>query len=389
MKEQIEHLLDEWNNSGIEPHRLLEYDPGERYFLAKLYDEVSKTFSLTFKSDYYYDPAFGRNVYHTYSKVIASCLWLEDQADIIYETLCVKQQLCKKVSNVSVVDLSAVIFDGISWLGFPVLTLSVLLAKYGIHKICHCENGSPKKSSSNIFKPLTHFYLKDATAAQPSAHYEGFLRVALIYVSQNNYELARKRLKDCEAWLREEKSIKLPKKLKQELLDEYKDKKRDKIFDKKKLKWGKHLLATDFRSVGRHILNMALKEDSEGKLTTQQDKAVIFNEIGYAYVQIGDYNKARKLLNEALDILPKDSAALDSLGWLEYKEGKYTTAKKFFERSIKHDKKYHYETQYHLICTLTALGQYDKAFLIYDEIREKDPRNKWCLEAKKILPRSI
>ena len=74
----------------------------------------------------------------------------------------------------------------------------------------------------------------------------------------------------------------------------------------------------------------ALEDDSENPTA--------LNGMGYVLACEGeDLTKALSCCKKALDILPESAACLDSLGWVYYKMGLYSEAKKFLKRAMKAD----------------------------------------------------
>ena len=63
--------------------------------------------------------------------------------------------------------------------------------------------------------------------------------------------------------------------------------------------------------------------------TINPNNPEVLNYIGYSYADKGIYfKKARELLSKALKISPDDPYIIDSIAWLNYKEGEYQGRKK-------------------------------------------------------------
>lgn len=94
------------------------------------------------------------------------------------------------------------------------------------------------------------------------------------------------------------------------------------------------------------IFALAILYDAYGKkdeaLTTMEklasinpNNAEVLNYIGYTYADKGvDLRKAREFLSKALKLSPDDPYILDSLAWLNYKEGNIKGAKEQMEKAL-------------------------------------------------------
>jgi tetratricopeptide (TPR) repeat protein len=97
---------------------------------------------------------------------------------------------------------------------------------------------------------------------------------------------------------------------------------------------------------GALIFALAVLYDAYGKkdeaLKAMEDLAIIdpdnaevLNYIGYTYADKGvDLKKARTLLSKALKLSPDDPYIIDSIAWLNYKEGNIDSAKKQTDKAI-------------------------------------------------------
>ncbi|WP_407396842.1 tetratricopeptide repeat protein [Treponema sp.] len=76
----------------------------------------------------------------------------------------------------------------------------------------------------------------------------------------------------------------------------------------------------------------------EKSLSYDGSNPTALNGMGYVLACEGaDLTKALSCCKKALDILPDSAACLDSLGWVYYKMGLYSEAKKYLERARKED----------------------------------------------------
>jgi len=73
----------------------------------------------------------------------------------------------------------------------------------------------------------------------------------------------------------------------------------------------------------------------EAVLELNPNNPEILNYIGYSYADKGvNFKKARELLTKALKLSPNDPYIVDSIAWLDYKEGNLATAKKDVEKVV-------------------------------------------------------
>lgn len=76
----------------------------------------------------------------------------------------------------------------------------------------------------------------------------------------------------------------------------------------------------------------------EKALADDSENPTALNGMGYVLACEGeDLAKALSCCKKALDILPESAACLDSLGWVYFKMGLYSEAKKFLKRAMKAD----------------------------------------------------
>jgi len=90
------------------------------------------------------------------------------------------------------------------------------------------------------------------------------------------------------------------------------------------------------------------------------------------------FKDARKYLKRALELRPNDAAILDSMGWLEYREGRYEKAFTLLTKAYK--KVPEGEIAAHLGEVLWMLGRQKEARDLWGKALQRDPKDKYLLE---------
>lgn len=131
---------------------------------------------------------------------------------------------------------------------------------------------------------------------------------------------------------------------------------------------------------------MGRKEDSieamKEVVRLKPENAEALNYLGYTYADLGiNLDEAEKLIQTALRIKPNDGYITDSLGWLNYKKGRYHDALKYLNRAVElvPDDPVILE---HLGDVYQKMGRGDKALMYYKRSLEKKTKNKKSLEKK-------
>jgi tetratricopeptide (TPR) repeat protein len=131
---------------------------------------------------------------------------------------------------------------------------------------------------------------------------------------------------------------------------------------------------------------MGRKEDSiqamKEVVRIKPENAEALNYLGYTYADLGiNLDEAEKLIQTALKIKPNDGYITDSLGWLNYKRGRYQDALKYLNRAVElvPDDPVILE---HLGDVHQKLGRNEKAMIYYKQSLEKKTKNKKLLEEK-------
>jgi tetratricopeptide (TPR) repeat protein len=112
------------------------------------------------------------------------------------------------------------------------------------------------------------------------------------------------------------------------------------------------------------------------------DNAEALNYLGYTYTDLGiNLDEAEALIQTALKIKPDDGYITDSLGWLNYKRGRYDEALLYLNRAVElvPDDPIILE---HLGDVYLKLERPDKALLYYRRSHEKQNKNKESIKEK-------
>ncbi|MBQ0724439.1 MAG: tetratricopeptide repeat protein [Cycloclasticus sp.] len=103
------------------------------------------------------------------------------------------------------------------------------------------------------------------------------------------------------------------------------------------------------------------------------------NALGYTLAsKTFRFEEARQYLAQALSLMPEDSAIIDSMGWLNYREGQYEEALALLQKAYK--KSPQGEIAAHLGETLWMLGRQEEAKKIWQDGLKNDPDDKYLHE---------
>lgn len=143
----------------------------------------------------------------------------------------------------------------------------------------------------------------------------------------------------------------------------------------------------------RYARSIAANEIGELKIAEQDLLYVLarepgnvnaLNALGYTLAsKTFRFKEARKYLTQALLLKPDDSAIIDSMGWLNYREGRYEEARALLEAA--YGKSPEGEIAAHLGETLWMLGRQEEAKRIWQEGLKKFPGDKYLIEVLKRL----
>lgn len=112
--------------------------------------------------------------------------------------------------------------------------------------------------------------------------------------------------------------------------------------------------------------------------------ANVLNALGYTLAsKTSRFKEARKYLTQALLLRPNDSAILDSMGWLNYREGAHQKALVLLESA--YAKLPDGEIAAHLGEVLWVMGEQEKARIIWEQALEKDIKNRYLIEVMQRL----
>ena len=138
------------------------------------------------------------------------------------------------------------------------------------------------------------------------------------------------------------------------------------------------------RSIAAAELNKIdiVERDLHKVLEKEPDNVNALNALGYTLAsKTFRFDEARGYLKKALSFRPNDSAILDSMGWLNYRSGRYEEALILLEKAYSQQPEAEIAT--HLGETLWVLGRQQEAKKIWQEAAEKFPEDKMLIEALK------
>jgi tetratricopeptide (TPR) repeat protein len=128
------------------------------------------------------------------------------------------------------------------------------------------------------------------------------------------------------------------------------------------------------RSLVHEKLNNVAKAEADLRaiLANDKDDARAMNALGYMLtVHTDRLDEARTLIVRALELTPDDAAVIDSMGWVEFRQGRLAEARALLERAF--DKAKDPEIAAHLGEVLWVLGEKVRAREIWDAALARDP----------------
>jgi tetratricopeptide (TPR) repeat protein len=150
--------------------------------------------------------------------------------------------------------------------------------------------------------------------------------------------------------------------------------------DEADLLYGRSLVHERLRNVGE------AEADLRRILAKDKDDARAMNALGYMLVvHTTRLDEARKLITRALELTPDDAAVMDSLGWVEYRQGKVQEARALLEKAF--DKVPDPEIAAHLGEVLWVLGEKDRARQVWQTALARDPGHRVLKETMERLTR--
>ncbi|MFI2811650.1 tetratricopeptide repeat protein [Microbulbifer sp. YPW16] len=142
----------------------------------------------------------------------------------------------------------------------------------------------------------------------------------------------------------------------------------------------------DHNDSGRLLYTQALVNEQLGNATEFEqgmrkliardpDNATLLNALGYKLTDYDDrLDEARELIEKALELRPDDPAIIDSMGWVEYRQGNHTEAVKYLEQAL--EKLPDHEIAAHLGEVLWMQGNREQAVKVWKRGLEINPESK-------------
>jgi tetratricopeptide (TPR) repeat protein len=119
-------------------------------------------------------------------------------------------------------------------------------------------------------------------------------------------------------------------------------------------------------------------------IEVKPDHAHAYNALGYSFADRNTrLGEARKLVEKALELSPEDSFIIDSLGWVQYREGDLKAAAQTLKRA--YDSRPDAEIGAHLGEVLWVLGNRGEANRVWQESLKAAPDNETLLKTIKRL----
>ncbi|HYT48706.1 MAG TPA: tetratricopeptide repeat protein, partial [Burkholderiales bacterium] len=119
-------------------------------------------------------------------------------------------------------------------------------------------------------------------------------------------------------------------------------------------------------------------------IQVRPDHAHAYNALGYSFAERNTrLPEARKLIEKALELAPEDFFIIDSLGWVQYREGDLKGAADTLRRA--YGGRPDAEIGAHLGEVLWVMGRRDEASRIWQEALKTAPDNETLLKTIKRL----
>lgn len=123
----------------------------------------------------------------------------------------------------------------------------------------------------------------------------------------------------------------------------------------------------------------AMAEDIQAILRTEPDNAHALNAYGFALTTHTDrLEEAFDYLSRAIELAPEEPAIIDSLGWVNYRMGRYVEAKRLLRKALNllPDS----EIAAHLGEVLWVTGEREAAQAIWQKALQQDPESEYIQE---------
>jgi Flp pilus assembly protein TadD len=128
--------------------------------------------------------------------------------------------------------------------------------------------------------------------------------------------------------------------------------------------------------VHERLKNVAAAEaDLRNIIAADQDDARAMNALGYMLtVHTQRLQEARTLIARALELTPDDAAVIDSMGWVEFRQGRHREALALLEKAFSKAKDP--EIAAHLGEVLWTIGERERARQVWQGALTKDPEHR-------------
>ena len=146
-------------------------------------------------------------------------------------------------------------------------------------------------------------------------------------------------------------------------------------------------LLYDYALTAEKLDRFDLLESNLRKLIqVRPEHAHAYNALGYSFAERNTrLPEARKLIEKALELAPEDYYIIDSMGWVQYREGKLKDAAATLKRA--YTGRPDAEIGAHLGEVLWQMGQRDEANRVWDEALKSAPDNETLVKTiKKFRP---
>jgi len=124
-----------------------------------------------------------------------------------------------------------------------------------------------------------------------------------------------------------------------------------------------------------------MESDLRRLIALRPNHAHAYNALGYTFAERNlRLTEARQLIERAVELAPQDPQILDSMGWIEFRQGKLEAALSWLQKAwaIRPDA----EVGAHLGEVLWRLGRFDEARQIWREALGQDPDNRLLRETR-------
>ena len=144
-------------------------------------------------------------------------------------------------------------------------------------------------------------------------------------------------------------------------------------------------LLYDYALTAEKLEKFDLLESNLRKLMQMRpDYAHAYNALGYSFADRNTrLGEARKLIEKAIELAPEDYFIVDSLGWVQYREGDLKGAAETLQRA--YNGRPDAEIGAHLGEVLWVMGQRDEANKVWQESLKTAPENETLLKTIKRL----